>query len=55
MSTLLDRSKTDNREQLEYPTLLRMGHKYELCLGQRLPVGGFYGPLDVSFEQVGQF
>ena len=53
MSTLLDRSKTDNKEQLEYPTLLRMGHKYELCLGQRLPVGGFYGPLDVSLGSDG--
>ena len=32
----------------KYPTLLRMGHKYQFCLGQRLPVDGFYGPLDVS-------
>jgi DNA-binding beta-propeller fold protein YncE len=32
----------------EYPTLLRMGHKYECCVGQRLPVGGFYGPIDMA-------
>jgi len=37
----------------EYPTLLRMGHKYQFCLGQRLPVDGFYGPLDVSIGNDG--
>ena len=41
MSTVKDTIK-------DYPTLLRMGHRYEFCLGQRLPVGGFYGPLDVA-------
>ena len=47
MSMLLENNiDTDN-----YPTLLRMGHRYRFCLGQRLPVDGFYGPLDVSLGQ----
>jgi DNA-binding beta-propeller fold protein YncE len=25
-----------------------MGHKYVTCVGQRLPVGGFYGPIDMA-------
>ena len=32
----------------DYPTLLRRGHKFVRCLGQRLSLGGFYGPLDVA-------
>ena len=48
MSTLKERSDADTDVYDEYPTLLRIGHKYEKCLGQRLPVGGFYGPLDVA-------
>lgn len=43
--SMLTEQKLDSEE---YPTLLRMGHKYQFCLGQRLPVEGFYGPLDVS-------
>ena len=31
-----------------YPTLLRIGHKYETTLGQRLAVGGFRGPHDIA-------
>ncbi len=34
---------------MEYPTLLRRGHRYLCSLGQRLAVGGFRGPIDVSF------
>ena len=48
MSTLKETPEITSEAQAEYPTLLRIGHKYESCLGQRLPVGGFYGPLDVS-------
>ena len=48
MSTLKEKTEITSEAQAEYPTLLRIGHKYEFCLGQRLPVGGFYGPLDVS-------
>ena len=31
-----------------YPPLLRVGHKYEISLGQRLALGGFKGPQDVA-------
>ena len=31
-----------------YPTLLRIGHRYETTLGQRLAVGGFRGPQDIA-------
>ena len=48
MSTTKERSDATTEVAHEYPTLLRIGHKYETCLGQRLPVGGFYGPLDVA-------
>ena len=34
--------------EADYPTLLRRGHKFVRCLGQRLSLGGFYGPLDVA-------
>ena len=33
----------------EYPTLLRLGHKYEIALGQREPFIGLMGPLDLAF------
>jgi DNA-binding beta-propeller fold protein YncE len=52
MSTLADNQISNDSR---YPTLLRRGHKYEFCLGQRVPVGGFYGPLDVSFGNDGWF
>lgn len=48
MSTLAENTTATLPGEANYPTLLRMGHKYRFCLGQRLPVGGFYGPLDVS-------
>ena len=31
-----------------YPSLLRVGHKYEISLGQRLALGGFKGPQDLA-------
>jgi len=34
----------------EYPTLLRIGHKYEITLGQRLAVGGLRGPQDIAID-----
>ena len=38
--------KTMTPELLEkYPALLRMGHRFETSIGQRLVVDGFYGGL----------
>ena len=34
--------------QATYPTLLRMGHRYETSIGQRLIVDGLYGGLDLA-------
>ena len=48
MTTLADKTEESPSAVEKYPTLLRRGHKYELSLGQRLPVEGFYGPLDVA-------
>jgi len=31
-----------------YPPMLRIGHRYEISLGQRLAQGGFKGPQDVA-------
>ena len=33
----------------KYPTLLRMGHRFETSIGQRLIVDGFYGAMDFAF------
>ncbi len=33
----------------EYPTLLRMGHRFETSFGQRLVIDGLYGGLDLAF------
>ena len=46
--TLSSKTEESLSEVAKYPTLLRRGHKYELSLGQRLPVEGFHGPLDVA-------
>lgn len=51
MTTLVESSDADTNASGEYPTLLRIGHKYDRCLGQRLPVGGFYGALDVAIGE----
>jgi DNA-binding beta-propeller fold protein YncE len=32
-----------------YPTLLRMGHRFEFAIGQRLIVDGLYGGMDLAF------
>ena len=32
----------------DYPMLLRMGHRFETSVGQRLLVDGFYGAIDVA-------
>ena len=31
-----------------YPSMMRIGHRYENTLGQRLAAGGFKGPQDVA-------
>ena len=49
----MEHTKTDASNSGEYPTFLRIGHKYQFCLGQRMPVGGFYGPIDVSLGNDG--
>ena len=46
--TLYSKTEEALSDLAKYPTLLRRGHKYELSLGQRLPVEGFHGPLDVA-------
>ncbi len=33
----------------EYPTLLRMGHRFETSFGQRLIIDGLYGGMDLAF------
>jgi len=48
--------KTMTPELLEkYPTLLRMGHRFETSIGQRLVVDGFYGAMDFVFGGDGWF
>ena len=32
----------------DYPSMMRIGHRYENSLGQRLALGGFKGPQDVA-------
>ncbi len=39
----------------KYPTLLRMGHRFETSIGQRLIVDGFYGAMDFAFGGDGWF
>jgi hypothetical protein len=39
----------------KYPTLLRMGHRFETSIGQRLIVDGFYGAMDFVFGGDGWF
>ena len=53
MNTLSKTSSTQPTQSAEYPTLLRRGHRYICSLGQRLAVGGFRGPVDVSFGDDG--
>jgi hypothetical protein len=35
--------------KIGYPNLLRMGHRFETSIGQRLVVDGFYGAMDFAF------
>ena len=49
---LTNRSAT---EEHNYPTLLRIGHKYVTTLGQRLAVGGFRGPQDIAVSPDGSY
>ena len=37
----------------DYPTLLRMGHRFETSVGQRLVVDGLYGALDMAIDDEG--
>ncbi len=51
--TTVDASRTENSGAPfdpvgPYPSLLRVGHKYEISLGQRLALGGFKGPQDLA-------
>ena len=48
MTTKEKNNSTSTLIDDDYPTLLRRGHKFVRCLGQRLSLGGFYGPLDVA-------
>ena len=34
---------------MKYPDLLRMGHRFETSIGQRLAIDGFYGAMDFAF------
>jgi hypothetical protein len=55
MTSIQDRP-TESPESLEkYPTLLRMGHRFETSIGQRLIVDGFYGAMDFVFGGDGWF
>ena len=48
--------QTPAPELLEkYPALLRMGHRFETSIGQRLIVDGFYGAMDFVFGGDGWF
>ena len=47
MTTKLNASPESAQDQ-GYPTLLRVGHKYEITLGQRFAQGGFKGPMDIA-------
>lgn len=40
---------TETAPSAEYPTLLRMGHRFETSFGQRLIVDGLYGGMDLAF------
>jgi sugar lactone lactonase YvrE len=51
MTTTADRPTTATKPAYpgKYPTLLRMGHRYETSVGQRLIVDGLYGGMDLAF------
>ncbi len=40
---------TESAPAAEYPTLLRMGHRFETSFGQRLIIDGLYGGMDLAF------
>ncbi len=42
-------AETAGSKPAEYPTLLRMGHRFETSFGQRLIIDGLYGGLDLAF------
>ena len=48
MTSIKDTLSPMSTRPREYPTLLRVGHKYEISLGQRLALGGFKGPMDIA-------
>jgi streptogramin lyase len=49
MTSTLQTPTTLAREfEGDYPMLLRMGHRFETSIGQRLLVDGFYGAIDVA-------
>jgi DNA-binding beta-propeller fold protein YncE len=50
MTTIADRpTEKSTVYPGEYPTLLRMGHRFETAVGQRLIVDGLYGGMDLAF------
>ena len=48
MTTKEQNKPTSVLSDVSYPTLLRRGHKFLRSLGQRLSLGGFYGPIDIA-------
>ena len=52
MTSAMERKK---ESQMKYPDLLRMGHRFETSIGQRLAVDGFYGAMDFAFGGDGWF
>ena len=50
MTTTADRpDSTTTERSADYPTLLRMGHRFETSFGQRLIIDGLYGGMDLAF------
>ncbi|NQW18596.1 MAG: hypothetical protein HQ478_14035 [Chloroflexi bacterium] len=54
MTGILDTPSTLTKEiEGDYPMLLRMGHRFETSVGQRLLVDGLYGAIDVALDRDG--
>lgn len=49
--TTAERNQTEESglARSDYPTLLRMGHRFETSFGQRLIIDGLYGGMDLAF------
>ena len=53
MTSTLDPAPVLKDPPGDYPFLLRMGHRFETTVGQRLPVDGLYGALDMAVDDEG--